>query len=184
MGDHKGPPLSRAPHAPCWQTSPVASLTALTGHVYALVTAMQSYDTDPEDGPFEDFEDALLGPLTQEQAAVYYGNNVASVPNLAALDQEVRCALIDAWYQQMRDAYHMRDAPIYVNVNMGHATHRVQVTHSMDVAVLKAMLVPLFGVPLAQQQLKHKDALMEDGYLFDYYLVNEKDTIYLEKKTA
>ena len=142
---------------------------------------MQSYDTDPEDEPFDD---ALLGPLTQEQAAVYYGNNVTSVPNLTALGQEVRCALIDAWHQQVRHAYHMRDTLMYVNVNMGHATHRVQVTRSMGVAVLKAMLVPLFNAPLAQQQLKHKDALMEDGYLFDYYLVNEKDTIYLEKKTA
>lgn len=146
---------------------------------------MQSYDTDPEDEHFEDalLGDALLGPLTQEQAAAYYGDDVESVPNLAALGQEVRCALIDAWYQQVRYAYHVRDSPIYVNVNMGHATHRVRVTRSMGVAVLKAILVPLFGAPLAQQQLKHKDVLMEDGYLFDY-LVNEQDTIYLEKKTA
>ena len=153
----------------------MVSLTPLTARVYALVTAMQSssYDTDPEEEPGGGF-----GAITQAEASIFYD------PDAPTTDQ---AQVLDELYQKFRDEWHeWWHAPFLVNVqyfvDTRPITHCVRVNRPMDVEDLKVKIAPLFHVPVEQQQLVHRDVLMESGQcLWYHYQVMTEDIIILLK---
>ena len=147
--------------------------------MHALLTAMQShrYDTDPEEesqeGPGGGF-----GAITRAEASVFYDPDAPN-PNQA---QD-----LDELYQDFRNEWHAwwnALFPVYVQsfVDTRNITHCVHVNHPMDIEDLKVKISPLFRVPVEQQQLVHRNVLMESGHrLWDQYQVMAEDIIILEK---